>query len=150
MSKNEVVKENEKNDSVETSETLNENQVQIVNILDPVVKLAKFTDVKSKYGVRHPFFVTLKTNDVKIEFEDKEGFYDYLMAFKNCGEKDYVKSKHLVEEAKYNEEGEVERTFICMRYELADGSIIRLFPKQFNAGKIIKKYFDYYMDHTKK
>lgn len=149
MSKNEVVEETKKIDSVETSESLNESQVKIVNILDDVVKLAKFTDVKTKYGLRHPFILTLKTNDVKIEFDDKEGFYDYLMAFKNCGEKDYVKSKHLVEEAKYNEEGQIERTFICIRYELSDGSIVRLFPKQFNANKIIKKYYDFYISSKK-
>lgn len=147
MEKNEVI---EKVGAVDNSELLSEGQIEEIVIFDKeFVKSAKFEEVKSRYGKRYPYYVTL-FNGVKVEFVDDSGFYDLLIAYSNCGEKNYVKTKKLVEEAKINEEGNAERTFICIKYELSDGTIVRLFPRQYNSNKVIKKYYDFYNQERSK
>lgn len=106
-----------------------------------IVKTARFEEIKSKYGTRHPYFVTL-FNGVKVEFNDPDNFYDLLLSMKDSGQKDYVKSKLLIEEPKLNDEGELERVYVCMRYELADGSTIRLFPKSVLARRTLINYYN--------
>ena len=143
MSKNEVV-QNEEIVSVETSGTETpEIKVEIRADLNKIVKMARFEEVKSKFGVRHPYFVTF-FNGEKVEFVDTDGLYDLIMSYKKCGMNDFLSSKALVEEPKLNDEGVVVGTYICMRYVFADGSIYRLFTKNYSANKIIENYYAFY------
>ena len=136
MERNEVVKEKVVSDFTNESE----EKFIVVRDLTPMLKTAKFEEVKSRYGVRHPYYVTL-FNDVKFEFVDDGGFYDYLISLKALGEKNFVKSKSLVEEAKILEDGTQGNTFISIKYEFSDGSIQRMFLKSFLASKSILNYF---------
>ena len=144
MEKNEVVKsevkENEEIYMGETSEAV-ESKVEVSLDLKEIVKLARFEEVKSKYGVRHPYIVTF-FNDEKVEFSDPDGFYDLLLSYQKCGIKDYIKSKQLVEEVKTTEDGETR--YICMKYVLSDGSVYRLFTRKFSSNKIIYNYYAFY------
>lgn len=137
MDKNEVVK---KDAIEEDAKELVENIV-VVKDLTSMVKLAKYEEVKFKYGVRHPYYVTL-FNDKKIEFIDSDGFYDLLISYAALGEKNFVKSKSLVEEVKVTEDGTQGKSYICVKYELADGSIFRLFPRNFLSRQVILNYFN--------
>lgn len=140
MEENEVVvKEEEK--KVEIDMTVRED-------LNLIVKSARFEEIKSKYGARHPYIVTL-FNGTRIEFNDPDNFYELLLSMKNSGQKDYVKNKALVEELKTNDEGEPERVYVCMKYELADGSTIRLFPKSMLTRRTLINYYNLYKSQNK-
>lgn len=143
--KNEVVEK----EIVDVEETaLAESELEIREDLNDLVTSAKFEEVKSKYGVRHPYFVTL-FNGVKIEFDDTDGLYDLLNSYRMCGQKGYVKSKALVEELKLNDEGVAVRKYICMKYVFEDGSTYRLFPKKFVSNKVIDNYYNFYKANKK-
>ena len=137
MGKNEVV--TEEIATVETSEAVEKVEIEIRTDLNKIVKLARFENIKTKYGSRHPYIVTF-FNDEKVEFADTEGFYDLLMSYKKCGKTDFVKSKALVEELRTNDEGEVIGKYVCMKYVLSDDSVYRLFVKNFSSNKIIDNY----------
>lgn len=139
MKENEVV---EKKENVDFNNESAEKFV-VVQDLTSMLKTAKFEEIKSRYGVRHPYIVTL-FNDVKFEFTDDSGFFDYLLSLKALGDKGYVKSKRLVEEAKIEEDGTQGISFVCIKYELADGSIQRLFLRNFLSSKSILNYFKVY------
>lgn len=139
MEKNEVVM-NEEFYSQESTEST-EAKIEVSLDLKEIVKLARFEEIKSKYGVRHPYFVTF-FNDEKVEFADPDGLYDLLMSYQKCGIKGYIKSKQLVEEVKTTEEGETR--YICMKYTLTDGSVYRLFTRKFSSNKIIYNYYAFY------
>ena len=139
MKENEVI---EKNEVVDLGSESAEKFV-IVKDLTPMLKTAKFEEVKSRYGVRHPYFATL-FNDVKFQFVDDGGFYDYLISLKALGKAGYIKSRTLVEEAKVLEDGTIGASFVCIKYELDDGSIQRMFLKNFLDAKSILNYFKVY------
>ena len=145
MTKNEVVKE----EFAEVEETaLPQEELVIREDLDKIVAQSRFKEVKNKYGVRHPYIVTL-FNGVDIEFEDTDGFFDLLTSYRNCGQKGYVQSKALVEELKLNDEGVAVRKYICMKYVLEDGSVYRLFPKKYVSNKVIDNYYNFYKANKK-
>lgn len=142
MSENEVVENVDEITLVEdTTDVSKEQEITIREDLNKIVLTAKFEEVKSKFGTRHPFYVTF-FNKEKVEFADPEGLYDLLMSYVKCGIKDYVKFKGLVEEPKLDDAGNTVGTYICMKYELEDGSIYRLFTRQYSANKIINNYYN--------
>lgn len=142
--KNEVV---ENVSEIETKNSVNEAEskrdLTVREDINCIVKSAKFHEIKSKYGTRHPYIVTL-FNGVTVEFTDPDNFYDLLLSMKNAGLKDFVKTKSLIEEPKINEEGEIERVYVCMLYELSDGSTIRLFPKSVLSRRTLINYYNLY------
>lgn len=87
-------------------------------------------------------------NGVEIEFVDKNGVYDLFQSYLAL-DKDFIKTKELVEELRTNEEGESIGTYICVKYTLKDGSIHRLFSKNFNADKSINNYYQLYKNTQK-
>ena len=144
MSRNEVVEE-----EVKVEENLQENVTARVD-LNKIVSLARFEEIKNKYGVRHPFMVTF-FNGKKLEFVDKDGLYDLLASYKDCGMnvKDLIKFRGLVEEQKINEFNEVEKTYICYKFEFNDGTVYRMFARYYSNNQIIKNYFDFYNKKAK-
>lgn len=152
MTNNEVVnaKKTEENSIKEKPETISGVAIDL-NVredLNDIVKTARYEEIKSKYGTRHPYFVTL-FNNVKIEFSDPDNFYDLLISAKDAGLKDYVISKRLVEELKTNEDNEPERVYVCMKYELSDGSTVRLFPKSAFARRTLINYYNLFKAQQK-
>ena len=65
------------------------------------------------------------------------------------GEKDFIKSKKLVEEQRVDDTGEVIGTYICVKYELTDDSVIRLFSNNFNIVKSIDNYYKLFKKEQK-
>ena len=135
MEKNEVVKNDVVNDTT--------NKIEVREDLNNIVKLIKFETIKNKYGTCHPLMVTL-FNDVKVEFSDKDDIYSLFKSYSDSGEKDFIKSKKLVEEIREDEEGQVLGTYFCVKYELRDGSVYRLFTKNFTSNKAIENYYNLY------
>ena len=64
-----------------------------------------------------------------------------FQSYSDMGEADFIKSKLLVDEVKQDEEGQVEKRYTCIKYELKDGRIVRLFPIQPNDNVIIDNYY---------
>ena len=68
------------------------------------------------------------TNQGKaFELRDKDGVYDAIQSYVTLGEKDFIKSKQLVEEIKVDDEGNETGTYVCIKYELTDGNVFRFF-----------------------
>ena len=118
-------------------------KLKIRENLNEIVKEIKFKSIKTNYGVRNVCNVIL-FNDVVIEFRDTDGVYELFCSYKDLGETDFIKSKQLVEEPRKNDEGEIESTYICVKYTLKDGSVYRLFATKFNANKMIDNYYKLY------
>lgn len=135
------------NEVVENEAQENLQEINVRADLNDIVTLAKFEEVKSKYGVSHPFYVTF-FNKEKMQFQDTEGIFDLLNSFKVSGLTGFIKSRKLVEEAKLNENGEVERTYFCYKFEIEteDKEILtyRLFPRYFSSNQVIKNYYNAY------
>lgn len=109
--------------------------------LNDMVKEIKWNVQETKYGIR--YFCNVKLfNDEIIEFSDKNGVYEVLKSYSKCGEKDFVKSRKLVEEFKVDDSGSVVSTYICLRYELVDGTIFKLFLTKFNSNLVINNYYN--------
>lgn len=129
-----------------------ENQVakefKIREDLNEMVKDIKFRHIETKYGSRNVVNVTLFNNEV-IEFKDSEGVYEVCQSYVKCGEKDFIKSKKLVEEFKKDEEGVVNGTYICVLYELTDGTKYRLFVSKFTSLKILDNYYNLFKKSQK-
>ena len=142
-----MVKEKEIENEVINSEIVSEPETtldaSVREDLNCIVKNAKFEEVKTKYGTRYPFYVTL-FNDTKLEFTDSDGLCELLLSYKNCGKKDFIKFKGLVEEVKLNEEGKVEKKYICFKYVLSDDTTYRLFARKYSYNKIIDNYYENY------
>ena len=72
------------------------------------------------------------------------------MSFKDIGETEFLKSKKLVEEMNVNEDGEILGTYICVRYELCDGTKVVLFASDsFSTRKILDNYYKLYKETHK-
>lgn len=141
MSKNEVVEcEEVVSEETKTNEDV---KVDIREDLDDIVQLARFKEIKNKYGVRHPYIVTF-FNGEEIEFADTDGLYDLIQSYRKCGMQGYIKFKKLVEEPKTNEDGVIDGKYICMKYIFEDGSTYRLFVKNPSSKKIIDNYYAFY------
>lgn len=115
-------------------------KIEIRENLNDMVKKIELKRITSKFGDRDVCNVTL-FNDEVIEFKDKDGLYDLLASYKKCGIDDAVISKRLVEEIKTNDEGEAQGKFVCVAYELNDGSVYRMFVSKFASLKIIDNYW---------
>ena len=121
-----------------------ENQVaeklEIREDLGAMVKDIRFKHIETKFGARNVANVIL-FNDEVIEFRDTEGIYDVFQSFVKCGVKDFIKSKALVEEYRKDDEGNVIGTYVCVLYELTDGTKYRLFVSKFTSLKILDNYY---------
>lgn len=111
--------------------------------LSEMVKSMGFKRVKSRYGERFPYLVKL-FNDVEIEFIDDGDIRKLFQSYADTTGSDFMKSKKLVLEEKFDDEGNVEKEYICIKYVLNDGSEYRLFPKYFNNGVVIQNYYQFF------
>lgn len=117
--------------------------------LHNIVKDIKFLHQKTSFGYRNVCNVTF-FNDKVVEFKDSDGIYELFASYVEKGEKDFIKSCKLVEEIQTEEStGNAVRKYICVRYDLADGGIYRLFATKFVSNKIIDNYYDLYKSQTK-
>ncbi len=116
--------------------------------LNSIVSDIKFKSNKTNYGIRNVCNVIL-FNDKVIEFRDTDNLYELFQSYVDIGETDFIKSKELVEEYKKNAEGEIEGTYICVKYTLKDGSVYRLFATKFNSNKMIDNYYKFYKQQKK-
>ena len=108
-------------------------KIEVRKDLNEIVKNVCFAEVKSSYGTRHPLRIRLEDGTAQgktLEFRDKDGVYDAIQSYVTLGEKDFIKSKQLVEEIKVDEEGNETGKYVCIKYELADGNVFRFFPER--------------------
>ena len=119
------------------------SKLKIREDLNDIVKSMGFKRVKNRYGERYPYIVTL-FNDVTIEFKDDANIRKMFQSYADMGEGEFIKSKALVEELKQDEEGQADSIYICVKYELKDGKVIRLFPTQLNDKQTIENYYNLY------
>ena len=124
------------------------SDLEIRKDLNEMVKSAGFKQVKNRYGVRYPYIVTL-FNGVEIEFKDDANIRKMFQSYADMGETDFIKSKALVDELKQDEEGQVEKRYTCIKYELKDGRIVRLFPVQLNDNVTIDNYYYLFQKNKK-
>lgn len=106
------------------------DKIEVRKDLNEIVKSIGFAEVKTSYGIRHPLRIRLKdgTNQGKaFELRDKDGVYDAIQSYVTLGEKDFIKSKQLVEEIKVDDEGNETGIYVCIKYELTDGNVFRFF-----------------------
>jgi len=117
--------------------------------LNDMVKSINFKTISNRFGERHIVEVTLFNGKV-LEFKDDKKLFEICMSFKDIGESNFLKSKKLVEELNINEDGEVLGTYICVRYELCDGTKVVLFASDsFSTRKILDNYYKLYKETHK-
>jgi len=117
--------------------------------LNDMVRSINFRTITFRSGERHVVEVTLFNGKV-LEFRDDKKLFEICMSFKDIGETDFIKSKKLVEELNVNEDGEVIGTYICVRYELCDGTKVVLFATDsFSTRKILDNYYKQFRELKK-
>jgi len=120
--------------------------VEVREDLNDMVRSINFRTISSRFGDRHVVDVTLFNGKV-VEFKDDKKLFEICMSFKDIGETEFIKSKKLVEEMNVNEDGEVLGTYICVRYELCDGTKVVLFATDsFSTRKILDNYYKLYKE----
>ncbi|MBQ8207041.1 MAG: hypothetical protein IJZ77_06215 [Bacilli bacterium] len=128
----------------------NDKEIKVRDDFGDMVSSIKFRTISNRFGERHVVDVTLWNNEV-VEFKDDKKLFEICMSYKKCGETDFIKSKKLVEDLIVNEDGEVTGTYICVRYELSDGTKVVLFASDsFSARKILDNYYKLYKQTVKK
>ena len=117
--------------------------------LNDMVRSINFRTINFRSGERHVVEVTLFNGKV-LEFKDDKKLFEICMSFKDIGETEFIKSKKLVEELNVNEDGEVVGTYICVRYELCDGTKVVLFATDsFSTRKILDNYYKQFKELNK-
>ena len=120
--------------------------VEVREDLNDMVRSINFRTISSRFGDRHVVDVTLFNGKV-VEFKDDKKLFEICMSFKDIGDTEFIKSKKLVEEMNVNEDGEVLGTYICVRYELCDGTKVVLFATDsFSTRKILDNYYKLYKE----
>ena len=130
-------------------ENVKEKEFKLREDLNDIVKNIKLVSRKTKYGSMSECIVKL-FNDEEIIFSDRNKLYDLFRSFIITGQNGFVKSKKLVDEFKVDEEGNVTGVYTCVKYELANGEVYRLFPKDYSSNTMIKNYYDFYVKNYKK
>ena len=134
---------------VEQNVEKNKEQIVVRDDLNEMVKSINFRTISNKFGERHVVDVTLFNGKV-LEFKDDKKLFEICMSFKDIGETEFLKSKKLVEEMNVNEDGEILGTYICVRYELCDGTKVVLFASDsFSTRKILDNYYKLYKETHK-
>lgn len=129
---------NEQNKNVVVREDLND-----------MVKSINFKTISNKFGERHVVEVRLFNGKV-LEFKDDKKLFEIIMSFRDIGDENFLKSKKLVEELNINEDGEILGTYICVRYELTDGTKVVLFATDsFSTRKILDNYYKQFKETRK-
>jgi len=125
------------------------SNLEIRKDLNEMVESMGFKTIKNRYGFRYPYIVKL-WNGVEIEFKDDANIRKLFQSYADMGEADFIKSKGLVDELKQDDEGQVESRYTCVKYELKDGSVVRMFPVQrFNDVIIIDNYYNLFKKQKK-
>lgn len=125
------------------------NDLKIREDLNDIVKDIKFLHQKTNFGFRNVCNVRLFNNKV-IEFKDADNIYDLFASYVEKGEDNFIKSVKLIEEIQTDENsGNAVRKYICVRYDLVDGGVYRLFAKNFTSNKTIENYYDLYKSQKK-
>ena len=121
-----------------------ENQVakefKIREDLNDMVKEIGFRHIETKFGSRNVVIVKL-FNDEIIEFKDSDGVYEVCQSYVKCGIKDFIKSRRLVEDFKKDDDENIIGTYVCVLYELADGTKYRFFASKFTSLKVLDNYY---------
>lgn len=126
-------------------------EIKVREDLNEIVGVIGFKHDKNRYGTRDYALVKL-FNGVAIEFKDTDGLYDLFKSYEARGIADFIKSKELVEEYKKDSVGQVEGTYICVRYTIKtdDGEkVYRLFPTKFTAEDVINNYYKQFKEEKK-
>lgn len=133
-----IEQNNEQNKNVVVREDLND-----------MVKSINFKTISNKFGERHVVEVRLFNGKV-LEFKDDKKLFEICMSFRDIGDENFLKSKKLVEELNVNEDGEILGTYICVRYELCDGTKVVLFASDsFSTRKILDNYYKQFKELRK-
>ena len=133
---------------MEQNEQLNK-EIVVREDLNDMVKSINFRTISNRFGERHIVEVTLFNGKI-LEFKDDKKLFEICMSFKDIGETNFLKSKKLVEELNINEDGEILGTYICVRYELCDGTKVVLFASDsFSTRKILDNYYKLYKETHK-
>lgn len=118
--------------------------VMVREDLHDMVKSINFRTIPFKTGERHVVDVTLYNGKV-IEFRDDKDLFGICMSFKDVGETNFIKSKRLAEELIVNDDGEINGTYICVRYELINDIKAVLFPSDSHSTRIkIDNYYKHF------
>ena len=137
-------------EEVEETEVEKEVQTREVDMTKMIVS-SKFVVQNSKYGTR----VTLKVklfNGEEIDFSDKNGVYDVLNSYKKIGATNYIKSRKLVKVETLDEEGNVTKRYIAIRYIFQDENgenICLLFPSKFASNVCLENYYRKFCETNK-
>lgn len=130
-------------------ENIEKKEIVVREDLNDMVKSINFRTITFRSGERHVVEVTLFNGKV-LEFKDDKKLFEICMSFKDIGETEFIKSKKLVEELNVNEDGEVLGTYICVRYELCDGTKVVLFATDsFSTRKILDNYYKHFKELNK-
>ena len=130
-------------------ENIEKKEIVVREDLNDMVKSINFRTITFRSGERHVVEVTLFNGKV-LEFKDDKKLFEICMSFKDIGETEFIKSKKLVEELNVNEDGEVVGTYICVRYELCDGTKVVLFATDsFSTRKILDNYYKQFKELNK-
>ena len=130
-------------------ENVKEKEFKLREDLNEIVVSIKLVQKKTNYGVNNECVVKL-FNGEEIIFRDKNKLYDLLRSFLITGQKGYVKSKKLVDEFKVDDEGNTTGVYTCVKYELTNGEVYRLFPRDYSSNTMIKNYYEFYKNKYKK
>ena len=113
-----------------------EEVVKVRKDLNDIVSNIEFKRIDERYSSRDVAIVTFY-NGSKVEFRDRDGLYDLFSEYRNLGYKDFIKSKVLFEDvingAQDVSSDDIDssfNTYVCVLFELQDGSKYRLFPRQ--------------------
>ena len=129
-------------------ENVKEKEFKVREDLNDIVTNIRIVSRKTNYGSISECIVKF-FNDEEVIFSDRNKVYNLLRSFIITGQTGYLKSKKLVEELKRDEEGNIVGTYICVKYELTNGEIYRLFPKDYTSNTMIKNYYDFYKSKEK-
>ena len=133
---------------IEQNNEQNKN-VMVREDLNDMVKSINFKTISNKFGERHVVEVRLFNGKV-LEFKDDKKLFEICMSFRDIGDENFLKSKKLVEELNVNEDGEILGTYICVRYELCDGTKVVLFASDsFSTRKILDNYYKQFKELRK-
>ena len=130
-------------------ENVKEKEFKLREDLNDIVENIKLIAKKTNYGVNNECVVKL-FNGEEIIFRDKNKLYDLLRSFLITGQKGFVKSKKLVDEFKLDDEGNITGVYTCVKYELTNGEVYRLIPRDYSSKNMIKNYYDFYKNKYKK
>ena len=134
---------------MENVKEVKEKEFKLREDLNEIVESIKLKTRKTNFGILSECIVKFY-NGEEIIFSDRNKLYHLFRSFIITGQNGFVKSKKLVDEFKVDEEGNITGVYTCIKYELTNGEVYRLFPKDYSSNTMIKNYYDFYIKNYKK